>query len=308
NRFTEIKRFNENDYEIRIYKTETVLPAHRIAARFGNYGEFVELVGYDDAAPKWSPGEPLKVKLYWRTLAEQSEPLELTLRLLDRNDREIGSARGDLFQGQGWPEGIFATEWTIQPQGDAAPGMYRLAVNVVQTRFNYTTPAKNWAGDDIGRVTLGPFKLAALPPSATELQAARTANVLFGDQIALAGYKIGDARSGGTLSLSLYWKALAQPAHDYTVFVHLLDAEGKVRAQVDAQPRGGAYPTSVWDAGETIRDEYTLSLPTDLPPGTYRVEVGWYAQPSLARLNVADARGNALGDHWLPPDSIQIAR
>ncbi len=305
-RFPEVKRFNDNGYEVRVYKTGVTLPAHRVAARFGNYGEFIELVGYDDAASKWFRGEPLKETLYWRTLGTTPEPLEVELQLLDRNDRVVGGTRGDLFQGKGWPEGIFATEWTIQPQSDAAPGMYRLVVNVVQTRFNYTTPTKNWTGDDIGRVTLGPFKLAALPTSATELQAARPADVRFGDQIGLVGYTFGDARPGGALSLTLYWKALARPMHDYTVFVHLLDAEGKVRAQVDTQPRGGAYPTSEWDNGEIVRDEFALKLPADLAPGSYGLELGLYEYPSLVRLVVVGASNQVLGDHWVLPDPVQV--
>jgi len=305
-RFQQIARFDGNGFEIRIFKMRVVLPAHRVAARFGNYGELVELVGYDDALSKGSPGDPLKVMLYWRTLGTTPEPLELELRLLDKSDHVVGSARGDLFQGRGWPDGIFASEWTIGLLGDTAPGMYSLAVNVMQTRFNYTTPAKNWAEDDIGQVTLGPFKLAALPPSASELQAARPTDVRFGGQIALVGYSFDNVRPGGTLLLTLHWKALAQPARDYTVFVHLLDAEGKVRAQVDAQPRGGAYPTSIWEAGEIIRDEYALPLPANLAQGLYRIEIGFYEFPGLARLAATDTKGVEIGDHWLLPESVKL--
>jgi len=70
------------------------------------------------------------------------------------------------------------------------------------------------------------------------------------------------------------------------VFVHLLDAEGRIVAQHDSQPQDGAYPTSVWDAGEVVADEHVLDLPVDLPAGHYRLRVGWYLPGSGDRLPV----------------------
>jgi 4-amino-4-deoxy-L-arabinose transferase-like glycosyltransferase len=307
--FTLLERFDDNGYEVRIYKTGAVLPPHRVAARFGNDGEVIELVGYDSASTKWIPGEPLNVKLYWRTLADKSEPLAVVLQLVDKSSRKIGSEQGDLFQGKGWQEGIFETDWKISTNANAMPGVYRLNVNVIQTQYSYSLPAKTWAGDDMGQVALGPFKMSVLPPSENELQSAQLSNVHFGDEIALLRYSvIGNARAGGSLPVRPYWQALAKPTHDYTVFVHLLDAEGKVVAQVDAPPRAGTYPTTIWDVGEIIRDDYSLKLPADLAPGPYRIELGLYDYPSLARLPVTDANGNVLGDHWVLPDSIQVVQ
>jgi hypothetical protein len=108
------------------------------------------------------------------------------------------------------------------------------------------------------------------------------------------------------LSLTSYWQALVKPARAYTVFIHLLDAEGRVRAQSDVQPRGGAYPSSLWDAGEIIRDDYSLPLPADLALGVYRIEIGLYEYPSLTRLEALDPSGRVLGNHWFLPDLVQL--
>ena len=308
-RLTEFKRFDDNSYEVRIYKTGAVLPPHRVAARFGNYGEVIELVGYDIVSGKWMPGEPLNIKLFWRTLADKSEPLAVALQLVDKNSHAVTSIHGDLFQGKGWQEGIFETDWTIPAKAGSMPGEYYLDVNVIQTQYSYSLPAKTWAGDDMGQVALGPFKLKVLPPLESELQSARQVNIQFGDKIALLSYTgIGSVHAGSSLPVILYWQALAKPTHDYTVFVHLLDADDKVVAQIDAEPRGGTYPTTVWDVGEIIRDDYLMKLPADLRPGTYRIELGLYEYPSLARLPVRDASGKVLGDHWALPDSIQVIR
>ncbi|MCL4394237.1 MAG: glycosyltransferase family 39 protein [Chloroflexi bacterium] len=301
-----VKQFDDNGYEIRVYKTGAALPAHRVAARFGNYGEFVELVGYDDVR-KWEPGDPLQVTLAWRALADQSEPLALTLHLLDSQGKEVSSVSGDLFRGQGWPEGIFTDEWTIPAPPDAIPGAYRVVVSVMQTRFEYVTPAKNWAGDDVGKVTLGPFKLSVAPPPALELQQAQNAGIRLGDNVELRSYVPPQpTRDGDTLHLTLYWQAQGKPAADYTVFVHLVDAQGRLRAQVDSQPRASTYPTSLWDDGEIVRDDYALELPSDLAPGTYRIEIGMYELASLNRLTISDASGKPLGNSWIMTDAVQV--
>ena len=74
------------------------------------------------------------------------------------------------------------------------------------------------------------------------------------------------------------WAAVPEeviPA-SYTVFTHLLDENGVVRGQWDNAPRGGSYPTSLWQPGEIIVDRYHIPLDEDAPPGAYRIEIGMY--------------------------------
>ncbi|MGD8791867.1 MAG: hypothetical protein PVF47_04890, partial [Anaerolineae bacterium] len=79
----------------------------------------------------------------------------------------------------------------------------------------------------------------------------------------------------------------------YTVFIHLLDEAGQTLVQADSQPRGGAYPTSVWDAGEVVADAHRLALPPDLPAGDYRLRLGLYRLETGVRLAL-DGGGDAL--------------
>jgi hypothetical protein len=155
------------------------------------------------------------------------------------------------------------------------------------------------------KVFIGPLKIAPSPPTPAELDALRRVGVRFGETFELVGYTL--LRAGDTLNLTLYWRGIAKSNKDYTVFVHLLDAQGNVRAQRDAPPRDGAYPTSIWDVGEIVRDEYALELPRDWAAGEYRLAIGLYEYPSLARLPVVDARGNALGDHLIL-DTVQVLK
>ena len=88
---------------------------------------------------------------------------------------------------------------------------------------------------------------------------------------------------------------------DYTVFVHLLGpfnpaTGGPVWAQHDGQPLGGQYPTHSWLTGRVVKDRHVLTLPPDMPPGEYQVEVGLYDLASGMRLPV------------IPPDGMRDTR
>ena len=80
----------------------------------------------------------------------------------------------------------------------------------------------------------------------------------------------------------------------YTVFVHLLDDSGALRAQRDTIPADGNRPTTGWLPGEVISDTIVLPVPADAAAGTYRVAVGMYRALDGRRLPVTDAGGNPV--------------
>ncbi len=69
----------------------------------------------------------------------------------------------------------------------------------------------------------------------------------------------------------------------HTLFIHIEGPDGKIASQLDAQPRGGIYPTNIWDPGEVVRERYTVPI-AGLPPGEYKVYIGWYTLPGGQRL------------------------
>lgn len=119
--------------------------------------------------------------------------------------------------------------------------------------------------------------------------------VRFGDMIALIGfgYAEGGHTRGGTLPVALAWRALRPMELDYTVFMHLVDRDGKLWAQADSQPLGGTRPTSRWQPGETVIDRVALPLADEMPPGEYRLQAGWYELASMQRLPASGARSLA---------------
>jgi hypothetical protein len=107
------------------------------------------------------------------------------------------------------------------------------------------------------------------------------------------------SQPGSLLHVALTWQALAPLAEDYTVFVQVLDANDGIVAQVDSWPVQGTFPTSQWVPGESVEDQYQVPLPVDLPPGQYRVQVGFYLLRTLRRLSVLDDTGTAVDDKLL---------
>jgi hypothetical protein len=129
----------------------------------------------------------------------------------------------------------------------------------------------------------------------------------LGQKIRLIGHEVnGIARAGEILRPRLYWQARATMDEDYTVFVHLLDERGNLRAQQDCQPQRGDYPTSLWRRGEVIWDGHEMPLPPNLPAGSYRLVAGMYLLESMERLPVFDETGRRLTDDLIPLGEIQV--
>ena len=122
----------------------------------------------------------------------------------------------------------------------------------------------------------------------------------FGETLRLLGYDLVSAKDN--LTLTLWWRAAKAPTQDYKRFVHLYNVEsGAVPAQDDAMPREWSYPTSHWVAGEVVSETITLAT-EGLPPGEYRLGVGWYAPETGARLPTRGEDGETV-----PGDRVTLS-
>jgi hypothetical protein len=103
--------------------------------------------------------------------------------------------------------------------------------------------------------------------------AVSTSGVTFGNVIELAGFAYGATGFYPTqvVPLTLYWRALDVPAHDYSVSLRVLDETGSDVYKVDSQhPVLGMYPTTQWQIGQVVADYYEIQLSPQLSPGKYR--------------------------------------
>jgi 4-amino-4-deoxy-L-arabinose transferase-like glycosyltransferase len=115
----------------------------------------------------------------------------------------------------------------------------------------------------------------------------------FGGEVRLLGYDLSQpALSGQPLIVTLYWRVLATPPGDRFVYVRLVDDQGQIWAKSDGPPVLGLWPVSGWQSQLLVEDAQEVPIPPGTPPGTYRLEVGWYDPATGQPLSAA---GQPLG-------------
>lgn len=273
--------------------------AHRTDVRFG--GE-LDLLGYDLPKSAVGPGEELEIALYWRAVVSIRRDYVASVQLLGPGNSRL--AQEDRLLGLGgyptslWRAGdAFRETYRLRVPSDAAgPALSGVRVAVYpsgQTELQ----AEDGRGHLLGEVVPAHVKL--IGPRA---DSAGVGVADFGGEVRLDGYRLEqtEVAPGGVIRGELRWSALRPPRADYTVFVQLVGPTGLV-AQHDAQPRGGAYPTSYWEPGEEVRDEFALEVGADTEPGEYRLIAGMYELASGRRLPTGEGDSVTLGTLRVTP-------
>lgn len=121
----------------------------------------------------------------------------------------------------------------------------------------------------------------------------------FQSPIRLVGYEVAATtiKRGEPLIVLLYWRGTGPLETRYTVFLHLLDAQGRVVAGYDSEPRKGQYPTTAWEPNLLTADVIVMPVGSDVAPGSnYRLEVGLYDAATGQRLAIVDLEGRPVTD------------
>ncbi len=268
----------------------------------------VHILGYDLPASTVRAGEPLEVVLY-QSVEKRMEGIWMPYaRLGPVEQRWTTDSR--LLTTQWEPGEIVVERYELLVPFNLPPGDYPL-------RLGYADLSGGRAELRLsqGRTMVELETITVLPggdgPSDRTLEAALAnldnqvglmkARVRDGFQTRLAFWEEPvQVEPGQALHLTLTWRALASPRDSATVFIHLIDEAGRPVAGWDYTPLGGSAPTYLWFPkwlpGQTFTDPYRLTLPGDLPSGSYRLEVGMYGMTSQRRLPVVDLSGDLVGD------------
>lgn len=284
----------------------TALNAQSIPHRVHiNYEGRVELMGYETDKDRVEPGDVLELTLYWRCLAEMDRDYSVFIHLLGRDEQLVGQR--DTYPGRGtyptslWRVGdIICDKYEVPISPDAAaPSSCRVEVGL------YTLPTFEGVrpfdreGRPLGSPIIGWVKIAPEEPQSYAIPNPIYFNLA--DKVALVGYDLEERAisPGETLHLTLFWQVLEKIDEDCTVFTHLVDEGDRIWGQRDSQPLSGYYPTSLWDVGEVIKDDYELVVQPEAPPGKYILEVGMYLLETGKRLAILDEEERGQGDRVL---------
>jgi hypothetical protein len=121
-----------------------------------------------------------------------------------------------------------------------------------------------------------------------------TLPVSFGESLSLLGYDVSSRKlaSGDELTILTRWRATnpgsPQPV---AIFVHLIDANGKLVAQDDRL----GYPHHGWEVGDEFAQVHHIAIPPDTAPGAYSLKLGLYFRDTMARWPVAGGDLVSLG-------------
>jgi hypothetical protein len=261
------------------------------------HGTPIRLLGGHIEMDSARPGFSVPVSLYWQATGPPRQDYIMFLQILGRDMKPIAGV--DCYPGRG----NFPT--TLWQPGVIYRDRYELPI---AANAEVPTAAALHVGlyDEAGRrVMMGglhgqlPLELAVLdivavrPPEPLSEDVGYPVGADLGKAITLIGYDLSaeTVQPGGTITVTLVWRARAPIDHEYTAFVHLLDADGDLLTQSDHPPIGGAYPTSLWETGDVVRDPHRLTVGGLATSGGCTLSIGMYNPKTGERLPAYEGPG-----------------
>ncbi|GAB4442251.1 MAG: hypothetical protein Fur0044_38670 [Anaerolineae bacterium] len=284
------------------FARSTTLPTYPAPLTFGN-GQ-LRLLGYDVHD---DPDNGVSFRFYWQSEAPLPDDTRLWPLIYDDTGRllsdptQVPMIAAVWYPPAKWQRGEIVVTETL-PQ--LLPDIFHLGLAAGPER-SFADPGQRWPitaapADairfDSGRwVQLATFKRYGLSltrqAARLKLSPLSSTDVRFGPAIRLTGFDLDPAnlQPGATLPVLLRWTTDQPLPTDYTVFLHLLAADGRLVAQHDAFPTWlTPQPTSQWPLRQPVLDRHELKLPADLAPGNYTLQVGVYDVQTLQRLPLPD--------------------
>ncbi len=260
------------------------------------FGRTARLVGYSLGDGPFKAGETLPLNLFWLSLADQPEPLRVSLQLLAVSGETAAAYEAEPIRpaSEWWPGFILRDPHDVPLPPTLPPGQYRLVVSLVRPG---QPPLEVEGGSSLVLTTI---KTTDRPRVFTPPDPGLKLDASFNGQARLVGLDLPGQviKAGETLPLTLYWQAAAPLGKNWTVFVHLVDGQGRIISQQDQVPGAGQFPTAGWLSGEYLADSYSLLIPADTPPGqAYTLEIGLYDVNDFSRLGPVVEGGKNSGDH-----------
>ena len=256
-------------------------------------GDGLDFLGHDGGDTPVLPGDDLQVTLFWRAHGPVTPQQTLFLQLLDAKKGLVAGMEAPplaWLPTPSWPDAPLRTQHRLRIPADLAPGDYELIAGLFDAGSRQRW---QWAGKDA--LHLGDVQVQARTHTFTPPQPAQRLDARWQGGHKLVGFSLDVGQQpDAAFQLTLFWQPAGPTEARYSVFVHVVDAQGELLAQDDAEPAAGAHPTSSWLADEFITDVHTLPLPD--VPGPLTLQVGLYDPATGHRLALIDDQGQIIGD------------
>ncbi len=233
------------------------------------FGEalLVSAVSADVTQTATGPGQKLETVLGFEM--RTAEPLTATLRLVSPAEPRHGIKQG--IAEISAPVSS-QTRLLLSLPDDLSRGLYLLQLRLHSPDGELR--AHTEAGSAMGPLYVGSLRISqafAKPPSSPPLAVLK--------DMTLHSVETRQTEPD-TLPLRMIWSTPGTP-RNWRLSLRLLDLDGNLRVQQDAQPGYGYLPTTLWHPEERIVDNPHLALPNGLAPGAYTLRVVAYLQNSM---------------------------
>jgi hypothetical protein len=295
-------------------RCDLVPPCERCPIQLGAFSRIVgwslSTSGENDRVV--APGDSVLLTVRWQTVHPTDADYHVFCHL--GGDVLVAQQDGRPLQGghpaYRWVQGEEVVDrHALEVRADAPPGVYPLWVGMYDWATKDRLPVMDAEGHDVGTAAL----LTHVRVGRADFQVppiSQPRDAVLGDRVRLLGYDLPleEAVAGGFVDLTLYWQCVREMDTGYTVFVHIMDSEGKIVGQWDNMPQGGGLPTTTWVSGEVISDTYEVPLAQEADPGNYTLVVGMYDGGTGRRLPATSADGARLPDDRILLGDIQLSR
>ncbi|MCB8925026.1 MAG: hypothetical protein H6652_05305 [Ardenticatenaceae bacterium] len=255
------------------------------------------LLGQNELPESVLTASNFSVDLFWQGMVDL--PANLQLQFWG-DEVPLGTLPLSRFDTGLWQIGqLIQEKYRVPVPAELAAGLYELQVEVVAEDGRSLAPPISLGTIEV----VSPDRLFNLPDDVGQ-----PIWLHFGDLVSLRGYDVAQetAVPGNPVELTLFWQVERQPAEIYSTFVHLVGPDGQIVVQGDQWP--GGLPSNTWANGQVIIDEYAIQLPEDAPLGSYQIVLGIYAPANGQRLPITAEDGVVLGDQFVLPLPLEVAR
>jgi hypothetical protein len=281
------------------------------ATRQVNFGQQVNLLGYDLSQTEVVSGQTFELTLYWQARQLLGINYSALAQLVDEQQHLYGGQDnlhpGNLPTSRWEPWGFAQDRHTVLVPPGTPPGDYFLAAGLYHPATWIRLPVSEGGDEGWADVVALPVTVSrpTNPPSLAELAIswpapsdcrlqAKTVQTNLQPSTRFANLQpcfLGATPERETLQrndflrVALFWEAVGVPLPDYQVSLRLLAADGMAALVETTRPSFGRYPMPDWTAGERVRDNHALWIPPDFPAGTYQLQ-----------MQLVDEAGQAVGD------------
>lgn len=270
-----------------------------------DYGD-ISIIAYDLSADNIEAGDTLDLTLYMQVNDNIFEDYSMSVHLYTQALPDINSIQQDDMTLGDFKYPTRAWFPTV-----AVRNHFELIVpDELATNQSYQLIAILWQGEPSNRI---PIQETILPvfgdgttlviegisaPSPDTAPIPASARYDFSEGFSLAGYDLPETASlGADVTLDLWWQAESDIDVVATQFLHWINTETEDVFVFDQVPFAGAFPTQDWIEGMLVQDSWTITLPNDMPTGTYRVQMGMLYLGNPDRIPVTDANGAPVQDN-----------